>query len=349
MEGMRRVDEWGRLLERCRRSRRCSRSTARSCSSGSNEIPDELNGILRLFDGKRTLMRRGRRVALRGPLDAVDHLQALLRRPARAGRRGRARPTSRAERGSRRRSHEPRTISVIPASIVGSPPAGEGLAAAGEAASDNPHAASTRSRSWGGPDLKKSAERTAPGAAVSSTNGAGSAIAALAAEEDGDGDGAHADASRSRRGSPDSEPRTAPDTPEAKAKSSAGAWSVAGCASSLRTRRASASDSRQGVRRSKRRRRIRARAPRPLPPRQRPRPRSLRSLPYRRRHCATGAVRRWTRTRAARGAGKRPRANARQRALRFGRRRTCHRARSRWHELAAGGGRGLGRGCGAER
>ncbi|MDP8999812.1 MAG: response regulator [Myxococcota bacterium] len=55
MEGMRRVDEWGRLCEQLP-----SLSTLFEIDHGQllerlNEIPDELNGILRLFDGQRTL------------------------------------------------------------------------------------------------------------------------------------------------------------------------------------------------------------------------------------------------------------------------------------------------------
>jgi DNA-binding response OmpR family regulator len=57
MEGMRRVDEWGRLLEQLP-----PLSTIFEIDHGQllerlNEIPDELNGILRLFDGKRNLMQ----------------------------------------------------------------------------------------------------------------------------------------------------------------------------------------------------------------------------------------------------------------------------------------------------
>lgn len=57
MEGMRRVDEWGKLLESLP-----PLTTVFEVHSGEllerlNEIPDELNGILRLFDGKRTLMQ----------------------------------------------------------------------------------------------------------------------------------------------------------------------------------------------------------------------------------------------------------------------------------------------------
>jgi DNA-binding response OmpR family regulator len=57
MEGMRRVDEWGRLLEQLP-----PLSTIFEVDHGQllerlNEIPDELNGILRLFNGRRTLIQ----------------------------------------------------------------------------------------------------------------------------------------------------------------------------------------------------------------------------------------------------------------------------------------------------
>jgi DNA-binding response OmpR family regulator len=57
MEGMRRVDEWGRLLEQLP-----SLTTIFEIDHGEllerlSEIPDELNGILRLFDGKRALIQ----------------------------------------------------------------------------------------------------------------------------------------------------------------------------------------------------------------------------------------------------------------------------------------------------
>jgi len=57
MEGMRRVDEWGRLLEQLP-----SLATIFEIDHGElldrlSEIPDELNGILRLFDGKRSLLQ----------------------------------------------------------------------------------------------------------------------------------------------------------------------------------------------------------------------------------------------------------------------------------------------------
>src|SRR5262249_42207261 len=55
MEGMRRVDEWGRLCEQLPPLSTLFEIDHRQLLERLNEIPDELNGILRLFDGKRTL------------------------------------------------------------------------------------------------------------------------------------------------------------------------------------------------------------------------------------------------------------------------------------------------------
>ncbi len=57
MEGMRRVDEWGRLLEQLPSLGTAFEIDHVQLLERLNEIPDELNGILRLFDGKRTLMQ----------------------------------------------------------------------------------------------------------------------------------------------------------------------------------------------------------------------------------------------------------------------------------------------------
>ncbi|WP_437321264.1 response regulator [Sorangium sp. So ce385] len=57
MEGMRRVDEWGRLLEALPSLATVFEVDSEELLERLNEIPDELNGILRLFDGKRTLMQ----------------------------------------------------------------------------------------------------------------------------------------------------------------------------------------------------------------------------------------------------------------------------------------------------
>lgn len=56
MEGMRRMDEWGRLCESLPSLNTVFEISAEVLVERLNEIPDELNGILKLFDGKRNLM-----------------------------------------------------------------------------------------------------------------------------------------------------------------------------------------------------------------------------------------------------------------------------------------------------
>lgn len=56
MEGMRRVDEWGRLLEQLPSLEAVFEVEHSALAERLNEIPDELNSILRLLDGKRTLV-----------------------------------------------------------------------------------------------------------------------------------------------------------------------------------------------------------------------------------------------------------------------------------------------------
>jgi DNA-binding response OmpR family regulator len=56
MEGMRRLDEWGRLLEQLPPLDTVFEVDHGQLVERLNEIPDELNGILRLFDGRRTLI-----------------------------------------------------------------------------------------------------------------------------------------------------------------------------------------------------------------------------------------------------------------------------------------------------
>jgi DNA-binding response OmpR family regulator len=55
MEGMRRVDEWGRLLEQLPPLDTVFEVDVGQLVERLNEIPDELNGVLRLFDGKHSL------------------------------------------------------------------------------------------------------------------------------------------------------------------------------------------------------------------------------------------------------------------------------------------------------
>ncbi len=56
MEGMRRVDEWGRLLEQLPPLETIFEVDHEQLVERLNEVPDELNAILRLFDGRRTLL-----------------------------------------------------------------------------------------------------------------------------------------------------------------------------------------------------------------------------------------------------------------------------------------------------
>lgn len=56
MEGMRRLDEWGRLLEQLPSLDSVFEVDHEQLVERLNEIPDELNGILRLFDGRRQLL-----------------------------------------------------------------------------------------------------------------------------------------------------------------------------------------------------------------------------------------------------------------------------------------------------
>ncbi len=56
MEGMRRVDEWGRLLEQLPPLDTCFGIDADELAERLAEIPDEVDGILKLFDGKRSLL-----------------------------------------------------------------------------------------------------------------------------------------------------------------------------------------------------------------------------------------------------------------------------------------------------
>lgn len=57
MEGMRRVDEWGRLLEQLPELESVFEVNDSELLERLAEIPDEINGILRQFDGERSLMQ----------------------------------------------------------------------------------------------------------------------------------------------------------------------------------------------------------------------------------------------------------------------------------------------------
>ncbi len=57
MEGMRRLDEWGRMLEQLPPLETMFELDYDQLTDRLAEIPDEVNGLLRLFDGRRTLSK----------------------------------------------------------------------------------------------------------------------------------------------------------------------------------------------------------------------------------------------------------------------------------------------------
>jgi CheY-like chemotaxis protein len=57
LEGMRRLDEWGRMLEQLPPLETVFEIDYRQLAERLSEIPDEVNGLLRLFDGRRPLSR----------------------------------------------------------------------------------------------------------------------------------------------------------------------------------------------------------------------------------------------------------------------------------------------------
>ena len=57
MEGMRRLDEWGRLCEQLPPLETAFEVDYKELAERLSEIPDEVNAILRLFDGKRNLIQ----------------------------------------------------------------------------------------------------------------------------------------------------------------------------------------------------------------------------------------------------------------------------------------------------
>ncbi len=57
LEGMRRLDEWGRMLEQLPALETVFEIDYRQLAERLSEVPDEVNALLRLFDGRRTLAR----------------------------------------------------------------------------------------------------------------------------------------------------------------------------------------------------------------------------------------------------------------------------------------------------
>jgi DNA-binding response OmpR family regulator len=75
MEGMRRVDEWGRLAEQLPSLDVVLEIDDAALLSRLPEIPDELNGVLRLFDGKRSLWN----VVDESPFDDLSTLSTIAK------------------------------------------------------------------------------------------------------------------------------------------------------------------------------------------------------------------------------------------------------------------------------
>ena len=75
MEGMRRVDEWGRLSEQLPPMATIFEVDQAQLLARLNEFPDELNGILRLVDGQRTLQQ----VVNESPFEDLSTLDTLTK------------------------------------------------------------------------------------------------------------------------------------------------------------------------------------------------------------------------------------------------------------------------------
>jgi DNA-binding response OmpR family regulator len=130
MEGMRRVDEWGRLCEQLPALATVFEIDHGQLLERLNEIPDELNGILRLFDGKRTLSE----VVDESPFEDLSTLSTITKLyfegllvpkpgvgPTTVPEHDI--PTPMAERDSGRHGHPPSgDMAVVPASETVRPP-----------------------------------------------------------------------------------------------------------------------------------------------------------------------------------------------------------------------------------
>jgi hypothetical protein len=75
MEGMRRVDEWGRLAKELPELDRMVAVNERVLAERVSEIPEELTGILRLLDGQRTVLD----VVDDSPFDDLSTLAVLAK------------------------------------------------------------------------------------------------------------------------------------------------------------------------------------------------------------------------------------------------------------------------------
>ena len=72
-EGMRRIDEWGRMLEQLPPLETRFEVDYHELAERLPEIPDEVNGILRLFDGRRRLQE----VVFLSPFDDLEALNII--------------------------------------------------------------------------------------------------------------------------------------------------------------------------------------------------------------------------------------------------------------------------------
>jgi DNA-binding response OmpR family regulator len=202
MEGMRRVDEWGRLLEALPPLSTIFEVDSEELLERLNEIPDELNGILRLFDGRRNLMQ----VVDASPFEDLSTLSTIsklyfegLLVPVTAA----ADPVpeelvpSEAGAADADASPEHRHPSVVPASGQSRPPSAPGESDLPSLPPIPPGAALPADVSSPSPGDARGGEARAV-----RTNGAAKPQAAPPSESE--------------------QPRTAPDTPEAKAVAAVG-------------------------------------------------------------------------------------------------------------------------------
>ncbi len=75
MEGMRRVDEWGRVSEELPPLETVLELDNELLVQRLSEIPDELNGILRLFDGRRTILE----IVDESPFEDISTLSTIAK------------------------------------------------------------------------------------------------------------------------------------------------------------------------------------------------------------------------------------------------------------------------------
>ncbi len=87
MEGMRRVDEWGRLCEQLPSADHDLRDRPRAAAGATQRDPRRAERHPSTVRRQANPRGRRRRLAVRGSFDAVDDHEAVLRRPSRASAR----------------------------------------------------------------------------------------------------------------------------------------------------------------------------------------------------------------------------------------------------------------------